>query len=108
LLFFSFKTNPTKFIIKKKSFKKRLEKIFSETVLWLEKNKEVYVVPSLDEKINEIETEVKQIYERVSSLIAAAKEKENMLNSTTNLSSVGGGNVTSRSRASISGAKNSN
>ena len=63
---------------------------------WFDKNRESTDIAELNEKIAEIESEVKPIYEKVEAILAAAREAQ--LSSTASLSVAG--NMTSRSKAS--------
>lgn len=73
--------------------KKKLEKLFSETTIWLEKTKESVDQAELDEKIKEVEGESKAVYDKVAAILEALNSTQ-QLQSTANMS----GNISSRSK----------
>lgn len=65
--------------------KKKLEKLYVETLEWLEKNKETRSMEILDEKIKEIDNEVKPIMDAMYARINDAATANNNRSSTANL-----------------------
>lgn len=79
-----------------KQKKKKLDKLYIETLDWLEKNKETRSLEILDEKVKEVQNEIKPIMDAMYAKINEANATRQ--GSTANISVLGGGLVSARSK----------